>query len=137
MADLELSTTEEFHRAPIGSTADNKLWVKVSNKQWYCASLSTIVGDEEMAYDNRTLDKIDPEDALNLLWVSCHKAKEGDILPDNTRYIRIVNNGKTEIGTYTKNEHENTEETDNDVRNTDYLITKSDTITLRTFQPIS
>lgn len=137
MANLKLNTTEEFQRAPIGSTAENKLWVKVSDKQWYCASLSMIVGDEEMAYNNRTLDKIEPEEALNLLWVSCHKVKDGDILPDNTRYIRIVGNGKTEIGTYTKNEYEDNEETDNYVRSPDYLITKRDTITLRTFQPIS
>lgn len=137
MVSLELSTTEEFQRAPIGSTAENELWVKVSNKQWYCASLSIIVGDEEMAYNNRILDKTDPEEALNQLWISCHKVKAGDILPDNTRYIRITGNGKTEIGTYIKNEYEYNEEYDNYVRSTDYLITKRDTTTLRTFQPIS
>ena len=125
-----MSTLEEFEDAPLGATAthpDGRRAVGTFDYvegRWYATDYGWYT-DGEMAKQGYVLDPLPepgPEnsiDAFGFAWNLGHPVKEGQVIPDGTKWMKKVG-GNVQESTMTR----------------DYTVTANDTYILRTHEPL-
>ena len=97
-----MTKIEDFENAPVGATATRKMTggraMKIDDIERRWVHLSGIyLNDEEMG--DFTLDRPAPttaREALDLAWELAHPVKEGQVIPEDTRFIQDANDGIVE-----------------------------------------
>ena len=95
-----MNAIEDFESAPVGATAtraDGSRIMKTDNggQQWLIQD-GFYVGAREMAEQGCTLDRPAPasaREALELAWELAHEVKEGQTIPEGTRYLEVTESG--------------------------------------------
>ena len=93
-----MNTVEDFENAPIGATATHAgggRAVKIVDDRWMLSN-GRYMNDEEMG--SYTLEPLEPSpasarEALDLAWNLAHEVKEGQIIPEGTRYLEVTSVG--------------------------------------------
>lgn len=99
-----MSTIEYFKNAPVGATATHNpsggraMKTDDVERRWMLPN-GLDASDEEMEQLGYTLDQPAPttaREALDLAWELAHPVKEGQVLPEGTRYMTASNSGVKE-----------------------------------------
>ena len=98
---------EDFENAPVGATATRDLrnWVmKADNgEQRWIIRTGLYMDNEEIERQGYTLDQSAPttaREALDLAWELAHPVKEGQVIPEGTRFLEFHGSGVKEYTAY-------------------------------------